>query len=138
MNKTFNLIFQALLISGLLFAFGCKKDKDKNEPVPANIETLGSASITDNSAILKGKIVKISNPPQTERGFFYSSTNQNPTAVNGSTNLKVVDAEVTVGEYSATASALTPNTTYYWCAYSKAGDKYEYGSVKNFKTKTGS
>lgn len=86
------------------------------------------ASVTCVSATLSGSNTACSDA----RGFVYSSTNSTPTVGGtGCTNISVTNG---TGSFTNALSGLTPNTTYYVCAYSHSADGYVYGTVKDFTT----
>ena len=86
------------------------------------------ASVTCVSATLSGSNTACSDA----RGFVYSSTNSTPTVGGtGCTNIPVTNG---TGSFTNALSGLTPNTTYYVCAYSHSADGYVYGTVKDFTT----
>jgi len=69
----------------------------------------------------------------TERGFCYSSTNDDPTI----SDTKVVASGTGTGVFSVNVTGLTANTTYHWRAYATNSNGTSYGEVKSFKTLTG-
>lgn len=86
------------------------------------------ASVTCVSATLQGVNTACSDG----RGFVYSATNSTPTVGGtGCTNISVTNG---TGSFTNALSGLTPNTTYYVCAYSHSADGYVYGIVRNFTT----
>lgn len=66
----------------------------------------------------------------TERGFVFSPDNMEPTL----SSAYVVTAGSGEGDFSATLTDLTPNTTYWVRAYAAGDDATRYGKVIRFKT----
>ncbi len=93
------------------------------------VETLEATNIQYNSATLNGNVITDGNSPITERGFYWSSTNNNP----GIGDNKIV-VEGTIGSYSAELSGLELNTSYYVRAYATNNIGTAYGSQVIFKT----
>ena len=76
------------------------------------VTTLAVTNIAINSATLNGRIDFAGDPTFTERGFIYSTTNQNPTMGDvGSTATKIV-VSGTGTDFSANLSEL-PNVTFF-------------------------
>ena len=91
---------------------------------------VGSIDVT--SATLHATIPVIGEPPYTERGFVFSSTNSLPTIQN---NRIRVDGVGVPGGFSAPISGLGFNTTYYVRAYVIQNENIIYGNVVNFRTR---
>ncbi|NLU39477.1 MAG: hypothetical protein GXX78_11385, partial [Bacteroidales bacterium] len=92
------------------------------------VETLEATNIQYNSATLNGNVITDGNSPITERGFYWSSTNNNP----GIGDNKIV-VEGTIGSYSAELSGLE-HATYYVRAYATNIQGTAYGNVVQFIT----
>ena len=97
--------------------------------------------ITSTSAVFRGKVENLSSNLVMTRGFLYNTSPQVYIEQPGVIN---VDApEGGTGEFSVTATGLTPNTTYYYLAYiwmSYPGtDEVEifHGPEKSFTTLSG-
>jgi len=96
------------------------------------VSTEKVAEITLNSATFRGIISNTGTPAYTERGFYYSSTNQNPTS---SDSKRIVTGDGT-GDFSANVTGLTANTTYYVRAFARNTVGTAYGSTESFITST--
>jgi hypothetical protein len=95
-----------------------------------SIKTYAADAVTEKSAILKGEVIDDGGSPVTERGFYWSSTNLSPDAGDN-----ILRAGSGKGSYSATLTAINPNTDYYFLAYAKNESGTRVGEVKTFKTK---
>jgi len=94
------------------------------------LTTLQVTYVTANSATLGGNISNVGVPAYTEKGICYS-TSQNPTINN--TRIKVSTSNTT-GDYTASATDLSANTTYYARAYATNTVGTAYGGQVSFKT----
>jgi uncharacterized protein (TIGR02145 family) len=94
-----------------------------------SVVTYEATNITDHGANLRGNVSSDGGGTITERGFYWSSTNQNP----DETNNKVM-VSGTTGSFSEEISDLTPNTTYYFRAFATNNQGISIGSVKTFST----
>lgn len=108
------------------FFMGCKKDEETlNKPT---VTTTSVTNITKTSAVCLGKVNSDGGAEVTERGIYWSLT-ENPTDSNNT----IVSGTGT-GEFSCTLTGLSANTTYYFRAYAKNSEGTSYGDVLNFKT----
>lgn len=94
------------------------------------VKTSGATTITATSATLNGSVTKAGIPQFTERGFCYSSSNNEPSI----TDTKIVVSGNTTGNYSETIDGLSYNTTYYYRAYAMQNGTPIYGGVVSFTT----
>lgn len=94
------------------------------------VETLpvNTSSITQTSAVCKGRIISEGSSPVTQRGICWS-TSSNPN-INGNHSSINLDEN----EFEVTLTDLTPNTTYHFCAYATNSVGTSYGEDKTFKT----
>ena len=105
-----------------------------------SITTLAATDITATSAALRGTISSAGHPVYTKRGFVYS-TNQNPklgsTGLPGS-NVAMIEVQGTgTGDFSAVATGLTANSTYYVRAYAAIdNENIAYGEQASFVAQT--
>lgn len=100
-----------------------------NGPSIPSVFTLFVTDIHSNYAVGNGYVAGNGGLEVTERGFCWSSSTSNPTianshAANGSG----------LGQYAVAMTALTPNTTYYVCAYAINSEGVSYGMVFSFET----
>ena len=128
-NTNYNFVAYAKNIAGTSSLTDVRTFKTLT-PSPPTVSTIGSGSVTFNSAILQGNISSDGGSPITERGFYYSSTG-NPTTSSPS----IIATGTSLGLYMAPLSGLTPNTQYNYVAYAKNA----YGTalsptVLNFRT----
>lgn len=94
-----------------------------------SITTNSATNITETTATLNGNVTSDGGATITQRGFYWSSTDNtpdsddNPTAVSGTT-----------GSFSKSLTGLTPNTTYYYVAFATNSQGTKTGAVQSFKT----
>ncbi|MCL2649466.1 MAG: DUF1566 domain-containing protein [Candidatus Azobacteroides sp.] len=93
------------------------------------LTTSQATNITVNSATLGGNISNVGVPAYTERGVCYS-TSSNPTI----SNTKIAVSGSGTGSYTANATGLLANTTYYVRAYATNTAGPTYGSQVSFTT----
>ncbi len=96
---------------------------------PPEVETLEATNILSNSATLNGNLISEGNSPITERGFYWSATNENP----GEADNKIA-VEGTTGSFNAELSGLNHAKSYYVRAYAINNIGTSYGETKNFTT----
>ncbi|MBR5912549.1 MAG: hypothetical protein IKZ55_11240 [Bacteroidales bacterium] len=97
----------------------------------ANLPMVSTGSVTNittTSATGSGTVISDGGSPVTERGLCWS-TNHNPTI--GGTHVAAGNG---TGEFSATMTHLSPNTTYYVRAYATNGVSTSYGDEVPFTT----
>lgn len=97
---------------------------------PTSVATTGASSVTHNSAILNGTILKDGNPKYTERGFCYSTSNKTPTI----TDSKVSVSSSSSADFSYHMSGLEHNKTFWFRAYAIQNGQPVYGEVASFET----
>lgn len=97
---------------------------------PTSVATTAASSVTHNSAILNGSILKDGNPKYTERGFCYSTSNKTPSI----TDSKVSVANTTAADFSYHLANLAHNKTYWFRAYAIQNGQAIYGEVASFET----
>lgn len=126
------LITISLLLGTLIFSISsCKKDEDKKyKPL---LTTTQVNEITPTTAKSGGSITVDGGAPVIARGVIWSTT-QNPTLESNAG--KTTDGTGT-GNFSSNLTDLTPNTTYYVCAYATNSVGTNYGTETNFKTLDG-
>ena len=96
-------------------------------PVLPTVATNPASSITKNSALLNGTVSSDGGGDITENGF-YIGTSSALTTANGT---KIV-ATAGAGNFSKTASGLTPNMVYYVFAFATNAAGTAYGSILSF------
>jgi uncharacterized protein (TIGR02145 family) len=115
--------FPLILLSVVLLLNACKKDDDSIE-----VNTLEVTNIGSYSATLNGEVASNENPV-TERGFYWSATNENP----GEADSTII-VEGTTESFSAELSRLELNTTYYVRAYAINNIETSHGEQISFTT----
>lgn len=95
------------------------------------ISSVAASNITGTNARLGGYISALGGSSIIESGICWS-ININPTIEDN----KVSTSNKIIGTYSATASGLTPNTTYHFRAYATNSAGVYYGNELTFKTST--
>jgi hypothetical protein len=101
--------------------------KDNLKPI---VKTGEQVSVTTTTAVIGGnKVTNDGGDHVTERGVCYS-TDTIQLTVSGVR----VPAGEDMGEFSCRLEDLTPNTTYYYCAYAKNSKGPGYGNPKSFTT----
>lgn len=106
-----------------------EQDTSSGEKNSIQVITGEATAITENSATLSG-VVSIKKGKADVMGLLLGDSN-NLTISNNSKNI-IVDEST--ASFTKTISELTPNTTYYYRAYSLFENKYYYGEVKSFTT----
>lgn len=91
------------------------------------VTTSAASSVTSSSAVVGGNVTDAGIPANTDRGIYWGTT-------SGSQPNKISAGTGGSGSYSWTWSSRSPNTTYYYKAYSYNTSGYVYGSVVNFTT----
>ena len=93
------------------------------------VVTLIATNVTDTTAQLNGNATSDCGDIITERGFFWSTTNEDP-----GNNDYIEAAGEGLGEFSVTLSNLLPETTYYYRAFTTNSEGTFTGSVQSFIT----
>jgi uncharacterized protein (TIGR02145 family) len=96
---------------------------------PPEVESLEATNILCSSTTLNGNVLSEGISPISERGFYWSATNENP----GASDNKIA-VEGNTGNFSAELSGLNHATTYYLRAYAINEIGTSYGETKNFTT----
>lgn len=98
------------------------------------VQTVSSANVTQNSATLNGNILNFGNASFVVIGFVYSSSNTNPILTNSTTTLSQTTSST--GTFNTNLTGLTPNTTYYFRAYTTNSAGTAYGEAIPFRTQS--
>jgi uncharacterized protein (TIGR02145 family) len=93
------------------------------------IVTNEATDLTENSATLNGEVISDGGSTITERGFYWSETDQTPDAGDNK-----VFASGTIGSYIKTISGLQSETKYYYRAFATNDHGTSIGTVKDFTT----
>jgi uncharacterized protein (TIGR02145 family) len=96
---------------------------------PPQVQTLEATNILSNSATLNGNVVSGGNSPISERGFYWSATNQTPGEAD---SIVIVDGST--GSFSTELTGLNHATTYYVRAYAINEIGTSYGEQISFTT----
>ena len=103
--------------------------------VSAQVETMEATNIGVSSVTLNGYVSFVGEPPYTERGFCYA-TSQNPTIYNYT---KVASGSGESGNFSLSINQLFDKTTYYYRAYVRTNNNEpQYGRQMQFTTQDNS
>ena len=102
---------------------------EKSKPT---VITMVASDILANSSTLNGEVTSDGNATITQRGFYWSTTNQTPNATD---NKEFVSG--TTGTYNKTISNLQANTSYYYCAFATNSEGIATGDVVSFTTSGG-
>jgi hypothetical protein len=95
------------------------------------VSTLGSSSITSNSAFLSGNLSNTGSSSISSKGFCYS-TSANPTISNNVVNV----SGGSLGNFSTSINGLSSNTIYYFRAFATNSSGVAYGNPMQFQTIT--
>jgi len=87
-----------------------------------------STTSVNVSGVCNGNVTADNGNAITERGFVYSTSNQNPSLSDN----KVVASSAGTGTFSVTITPLTPGATYYCAAYATNSAGTSFGSVASF------
>ena len=93
------------------------------------VSTSGATNVTATSVTLNGSIIKEGTPTYSEKGFCYATT-PSPTV----SNIKQIVSGTGEGDFTASVTGLSYNTTYYYKAYAIQNGTVIYGSEVNFNT----
>ena len=99
---------------------------------PATVATGDVEGITKNQAMVSAQIVDAGDQPITEVGFFWSTTNPNPSQADNSVIIDDLKKDQT--EFSALITGLKAEQTVYYRAYALSNAGYAFGETKNFTT----
>ena len=94
------------------------------------VMTLGADKITENSAHLSGDVSGVDNDNLT-CGFLYGMSSELSLLERRVEDNYSLHNSMT---YFLVVSDLTPNTTYYYCAYTVIDGEYKYGEIRSFTT----
>lgn len=95
------------------------------------VQTLSAAS-TETSVTVKGILVLNMEVDITEKGFVYSTSGDPKNSADGS----IVLSDTAKGNFSATITGLSPNTSYKIRAYAIGDGETKYGEIVNVNTST--
>jgi hypothetical protein len=95
------------------------------------VQTLSAAS-TETSVTVKGVLVLNMEVDITEKGFVYSTSGDPKNSADGS----IVLSDTAKGNFSATITGLSPNTSYKIRAYAIGDGETKYGEIVNVNTST--
>jgi len=93
------------------------------------VQTNAATDISASSGTLNGNVTSDGNTTITQRGFYWSETDNTP---DSGDNKEIVSGST--GTYSKTISSLQANTTYYYCAFAINSKGTATGGVLSFKT----
>lgn len=123
-------LFVVILLVVLCTEFGCEEGTESSPVGIPSLTTTEITNITSSSATCGGNITYDGGAAVISRGVCWS-TNSNPTtADNATTNGSGT------GSFASTITGLTPNTTYYVCAYAINSAGTAYGNTITFSTST--
>ena len=129
-NYLSKCLIALITITAICFT-SCKKESGgsrKGGTLPI-VSTSNATNESSNGATLHGNISNAGNPPYTEKGFCYS-TSESPTTSNQTAQVSGNET----GNYSTTVSGLSANTLYYVRAYAKNSQGTAYGNPISFYT----
>jgi len=104
----------------------------QNYSLPS-VNTSSATEIAQTSATLNGNVTSDGGYNITERGFYYSKTDNNPDS--GDSKETVIG---TTGSFSKNISGLDPNTQYYFRAFATNSEGTAEGNVESFTTQPSS
>ena len=93
------------------------------------VSTVAATNVAMGSATLNGNVSSDGNTNITERGFYWSSTNNTPDDGDN-----VVTISGTTGTFTETITGLNPDTRYYFCAFATNSEGTSTGDVLEFRT----
>jgi trimeric autotransporter adhesin len=93
-----------------------------------------SSAITGNSATLGGTVTSQGGTAVSGRGVVYSLVSANPDPAIGGAGVTQLATSGTTGTFTASATGLTPSSTYAFRAYATNSNGTTYTSVAIFKT----
>jgi uncharacterized protein (TIGR02145 family) len=110
----------------LVVLISCKTEEPQNYPL---VKTKVASNISFINATLNGEVIDEGYTSTSDRGFFYSEKNVNPTL-----NDSKVQSGYGKGVYFSVLEKLQENTKYYFKAYATNTKGTSYGEVQNFTT----
>ena len=116
-----------LLGSLMMFLAACEKDTLPTQFAPS-VTTGNATDIYRKGAVLSGSIQLTGTATAKNYGILFSELE----SMAEFTEYAVTDGSK---DFSVSLSALTPGTTYYYCAYAHSGYSIVKGAVKSFSTK---
>jgi hypothetical protein len=109
------------------FDFGTTVSLDTITQASA-VTTNSATSVTSNSATANGNVTTAGIPANTDRGIYWGTS-------SSSQPYKISTGSGGTGAFTVSMTSLSPNTTYYYKAYSyNSSHGYSYGSVVSFTT----
>lgn len=131
-NSLLNKIEGILFLLVLLACFtSCIDEEDISdiEYKSIKVETVEPTSITYTSFVAEGKVIA-PQPRSVKQGFCWSSKITFPVIGNSNS----MSAGNGIGNFKTIINNLTPNTTYYVCAYGTSGTNTIYGKPITIRT----
>jgi hypothetical protein len=125
MKNLFAIIISFVIVAGV--SSSCKK-----EILLPTVTTKDATNVEYQTATLNGEVTDNGGGTISERGFYYSTTQDFTPGGTGVTQVKNGSGD---GTFSADISGLSPMTTYYYQAYATNETGTTYAIVKTFKTK---
>ena len=122
--------YRAYVTNSAGTAYGEQKSFTTNDATLPALSTLAVTNITEYSATLRGNISNVGNPPYSEKGICFS-TSQNPTIYNS----YVTVSGSGTGNFEGGYYYFSSNTTYYVRAFATNAAGTAYGNQVSFKTK---
>lgn len=122
MNRTLKAITAVMLITAVLFAVGCKKEKK------AEVETSQVTNLTNSSATAGGIVTSDGGSTVVERGVCWSKASMPTVGDNHLTS------GTGIGSFTCDITGLEPATVYYVRAYAINNVGIGYGSQSSFTT----
>ena len=110
----------------LVVLISCKTEEPQNYPL---VKTKVASNISFINATLNGEVIDEGYTSTSDRGFFYSEKNVNPTLIDSK-----VQSGYGKGVYFSVLDKLQENTKYYFKAYATNTKGTSYGEVQNFTT----
>ncbi len=102
---------------------------DNNSASTPSATTNQPSNIAQSEATLNGDITSDGGSSITQRGFYWSKTDNTP---DSNDNVEIVDG--TTGNLEKPISGLEPNTTYYYCSFATNSIGTAKGEVVSFTT----
>ena len=122
------VVIKAIGLSFLIIMlFACKKFEPERV---VRVETVSVTDVNYSSCTALGSIIDIGKNGVTQHGFCWSIS-QNPTLADNKIELGSKSAP---GDYYASITELSPNTTYYIKAFARSNDEEFYGEQKSCVT----
>lgn len=119
-----------LRLAGIFFVVACQEEEPPILNTPPVVMTIGAVEISDNSAVIKGKVVDIGNMQIVAFGVYYSKTHINPNTGDSVVLINFLEGNV----FSITLKKLEMAKKYYARTFVETTNGIYLGNTIEFTT----